>query len=733
MVSGNTKKLTGEITMQKKSSVAEALVKWFTYGMLIITVLIVGAAMFGSDTKGEASIGSFESWDFNDGWTLTSGETSEQITLPLIVDAQWGQYVFLRNTLPADIPDGSSLMMRSSLQDAYIYINGELREQYGADGLSTSFYYAPSAYIVTELSEEDSGAEVIIKLGIKDNGKLNTVTISRGNNGWFGIFRDNIAVNAVALVVLILGIILIPAALIMQHYTGSAKATFILGLMMIDLSIWVFSESKLRQLIFIRPSLSGYFTYLSVEMLGVMAMMFFDEMQHKIYHKRYIVLEALSCLQLAVNIVLHITHISEFHDTLIYAHLWMLCGLILTIINVVSDILTQRIKQYSVTAIGMVCFAAASLVELIIYYTTNSYVFGVFVCIGLVMLTVATVIQAMVDLISAAKEREEMQTKSVVSTIETIAGAIDAKDEYTGGHSERVGHYAAILARGMAAEYELSEEDILRIHYIGNMHDIGKIGVTDSILNKTGRLTDDEFCLMKKHVDIGAELMQGMSESIDGLIDGIHYHHERFDGRGYPEGLSETQIPLVARIICLADCYDAMTSNRVYRKRLSNEDVRAEFVKCSGTQFDPALTEIFIRLMDSGELVPYTVDGMAAAESGAVMRSALLENYLQKTSGNEETKAANPTHIRMLSYIMKLKEKKGERVEAFIISLPDNSAEALEKAKAQIKPFMHSEDIHIEYNDHKRMIALFNKTDEQIESFIKAVEECPVRLEIERI
>lgn len=719
--------------MHKTSSVSEILVKWYVYIMLIVTCFIVCTALFSNDNKGEASIGSFESFDLNEGWTITIGDTTEQITLPSAVNEARGQSVILLNTLPDDIPDGSSLMMRSSHQDAYIYINGELREQYGAEGLTTSRYYAPSAFIVTELSEEDSGAEVMIKLVIKDNGKLNGVRISRGNNGWFGVFRDNIAVNAVALVVLILGIILVPAALIMQRYMENTKATFILAIMMIDLSIWVFSESRIRQLIFMRPSLSGYFTYLSVEMLGVMAMMFFDEMQHRIYHKRYIVLEALSCLQQAVNIVLHMTHILEFHDTLIFSHFWMLCGLILTFINVVTDILTQRIKQYSVTAIGMVCFVAASLVEIIIYYTTNTYVVGVFVCIGLVMLTVSTVIQAMVDLIRASKEREEMQTKSIVSTIETIAGAIDAKDEYTGGHSERVGHYASILARGMAADYDLSEEDILRIHYIGNMHDIGKIGVADSILNKTGRLSDDEFCLMKKHVDIGAELMLGMGESIEGLLDGIHYHHERFDGRGYPMGLSNTEIPLVARIICLADCYDAMTSNRVYRKRLSNEDVRAEFVKCSGTQFDPALTEIFIRLMDSGEIVPYTVDGMAAASSGAVMKSSLLENYMQRSSGSEETRAANPTHIRMLCYIMKLKERKGERVDAFMINLADVTPENIEKAKSQIKPFLHSEDINIEYNNNKRVIAMFGKTDEEIDSFIRAIEECPVKLKAERI
>lgn len=246
-----------------------------------------------------------------------------------------------------------------------------------------------------------------------------------------------------------------------------------------------------------------------------------------------------------------------------------------TIINIVNDIRSKRIRQYLVTAFGIAGLLVMTVFELVGFYITRFRVFGIFACSGLVILAVATVVQVLIDQMREAKERHNEQTQMIVNTIETIAMAIDAKDEYTGGHSERVGQYAAILARGMAADYDFSEEDILRIHYIGIMHDIGKIGVADTVLNKPGRLTESEFSLMKKHVEIGAEMLAGMNDSISGLVDGIRYHHERFDGKGYPEGLSDTEIPLVARILCLADCYDAMTSNRVYRKRLTDEAVRA--------------------------------------------------------------------------------------------------------------------------------------------------------------
>lgn len=719
--------------MHKASSVADNLIRWFVYGILAVTVMIVAVALFSSNTKGEAAIGFFESSRFNEGWILEKDGKAEAITLPASVDAQKGDLLIIRNTLPADISDKSSLMVRASMEELFIYINGELREQYTSDNIFTKAYYLPSAYVVTELSEQDSGTEVAVHIRVKKRGTLNEILISPGNNVWFGILKNNIEVNAFSLIVLILGIILIIASSIMKYFINDYRASFFLGLLMTDISIWVFSESNIRQIIFARPSLSGYFAYFSVEVLAVFCLLFFDEVQHRKYHDRYVVIEAFICLQMVINTILNFTGIAEFHQTLIFSHIWMALGVVLTITNVITDIRTKRIEQYSATAIGIVCLLVCSLIELVNYYAAIIHGFGTFICIGLMLITIATVTQTLIDQIKAFKEREKNQTKMVISTIETIAGAIDAKDEYTGGHSERVGHYAAILARGMAETYGFSEEDILRIQYIGNMHDIGKIGVTDSILNKAGRLSDEEFSLMKKHVDIGAELIIGIDKYIEGLVDGILYHHEKFDGKGYPKGLSGTEIPLVARIICLADCYDAMTSNRVYRKRLSNDDVRAEFIRCSGTQFDPALTEIFIQLMDSGELVPYTVDGMATAETGHILKSAQLENYLQKNSNSEEAKAKHPNRIRMLCYIMKLKEKKGEGVHVFLLKLHDSSDESLKAANELIKPFMQTDDINIEYNDNKRIITLFGKTDEQIGHLKKALQDSTIKIDIEQI
>ena len=723
--------------MQKAGFIIEKLIKWFVYGMFLLTIFIVVIALFSNETEGEAGIGSFDSQSMNENWILERNGESSFISLPQSVNTDKDEILIIKNTLPSDLSDGCSLLTRASMADIYIYINDELREQYATESIDNMSYYIPSAYIVTELSEKDSGAEIMIKIRAKTHTVLNEVQISKGNNVWFRVIQKSLPVNAIVLVVIILGVILVIVSKVMRHISENAGMSFFLGVFMIDMGIWVFSESDLRQLIFAKPSLSQYFAYFSVELLGAFACMYFDEVQHKKHHKSYVIVELLISTQLLINMALHFAGIADFYETLMISHIWLGIGVLIATINIVDDIRSKRITQYLVTALGMAGFLVMAVLELVGFYVTRFHVFGIFACSGLVILAVATVVQALIDQMRDANERHNKQTQIIVNTIETVAVAIDAKDEYTGGHSERVGQYAAILARGMAADYDFSEEDILRIHYIGIMHDIGKIGVADTVLNKPGRLTESEFSLMKKHVEIGSEILAGMNESISGLVDGIRYHHERFDGKGYPEGLSDTEIPLIARILCLADCYDAMTSNRVYRKRLTDEEVRAEFIRCAGTQFDPALAEIFVKLLDSGEMHPYTVEGMATSEKGTVLKSAVLENRLQEMTMSQDTLVNHPEHVRMLCFIMKLKEKKREHMDVFIVSLKEDEipagAETHSMIGKMIKSHLKMKDVSIECNDSMRIIALFEKTDEEIENFEKDLNSQSAYVSFERI
>lgn len=191
-------------------------------------------------------------------------------------------------------------------------------------------------------------------------------------------------------------------------------------------------------------------------------------------------------------------------------------------------------------------------------------------------------------------EKNKQIQRLTLQTIETIANTIDAKDEYTKGHSSRVSEYAVEIATRMGMEPEVVD----RIRYIALLHDIGKIGVPDSVLNKPGKLSDSEYELIKKHTTVGGEILKDV-DMLPDLDIGAKYHHERYDGNGYPEGLKGEEIPLTARIICLADAYDAMTSNRVYRKHLTKEAVIAELKGCRGKQFDPVITDVFLDYLES--------------------------------------------------------------------------------------------------------------------------------------
>lgn len=725
--------------MQRNEYVIDRVIKWIAYGMLLLTIFIVSIAMISTETAGEAATGSFDSDFYNDGWILEQNGVKKQITLPVRTDTERGELLTISNQLPKDLNDGSSLMLRGSMSDVYVYINGELRACYDSDHLTHQSYYLPSAYVVTELSERDSGAEIRVQFRIKAHGNLNEVRIGNGNNVWFSVIERNIAVNAVALIVITIGLIFAVIAGVMYRNFGDSAKIFCLGMLMMDLGIWVLSESGLRQVLVRRASLSAFYAYFSVELICVFACMFVDEAQKRRHHRWYAVIEGLSVLQLVINLVLHFTGIKELYETLLFSHIFMALAIILAIWTILQDVRDKVIHRYKATAWGLTGFVAMAAFELVGFYVTRAHIFGVFVCVGMIILATATIIQVLLDQIQFSKEHAQRQTKMTVNMIETIAGSIDAKDEYTGGHSERVGQYAAVLARGMAADYDFTEEDITRIRYIGLMHDIGKIGVADSVLNKPGRLTEEEYSLMKRHVDFGAEIMAGMDESIPGLADGIKYHHERFDGTGYPQGLSYTDIPLVARILCLADCYDAMTSNRVYRKRLSDEAVRAKLLEGAGTQFDPALTEIFVRMIDAGEMRPYTVDGMATWEMGKVLKSSFLENYLQELNEAQEEDNHHMEHVRMLCFIMKLKEKKGEKldvlfvepwkpsgpVKAAQVSAQEDAREEMQEAalKALLKVWLKEQDMSIEYSKTLRIIVFFGHSDEHVNEFAEKLME----------
>lgn len=301
--------------------------------------------------------------------------------------------------------------------------------------------------------------------------------------------------------------------------------------------------------------------------------------------------------------------------------------------------------------------------------------------------------------------------------LETLAGTLDAKDRYTNGHSMRVSFYATRLAE----ELGWDKERVSMLRYEALLHDIGKIGVPDAILNKPSRLSEMEFGLIKSHTIVGSDILKNMI-AVPGASEVAKYHHERFDGKGYPNGLRGTDIPLNARIVCIADAYDAMSSDRIYRKALSGNVIRNELINGRGTQFDPELLDKFVEMMDADKL--NITDTLSMDEKDMEQQNILLdiENVIHKLSSASEQKKNINDFDKFYRYMRDIGIRYNHSVEVVqveIISVSeDNSDEMLNDVsdflQIAIRKNIRAVDMHYRYSPMKHMIILLDAGLENI-------------------
>lgn len=225
-----------------------------------------------------------------------------------------------------------------------------------------------------------------------------------------------------------------------------------------------------------------------------------------------------------------------------------------------------------------------------------------------------------------AEERRRQVEEMSFQTVHALADAIDAKDKYTNAHSSRVSTYSVALAE----ELGWDKSKVADLKYAALLHDVGKIGVPDTILNKAAKLTEVEYSIIKSHTISGADIMKSIT-SVPGADLVARNHHERYDGTGYPDHLAGDNIPDMARIVCIADAYDAMNSRRVYRNSLPKETIRRELVEGSGSQFDPNYVSAFIRMMDEGKLDEFEESSKIVhmSEDSAVLLSHVMKSAFE--------------------------------------------------------------------------------------------------------
>ncbi len=270
---------------------------------------------------------------------------------------------------------------------------------------------------------------------------------------------------------------------------------------------------------------------------------------------------------------------------------WLLLGTIY-----IALILDGTFKRVMITlnAVVMVaCFVIGYFhPEIVSQYDRGANFFDTIAALFIISGIVYTLFTFQRNLLQREEKQKSIQ-RLFEQTAIALVNAIDAKDVYTHGHSSRVADYSKMIAKMSG----MSSSECEEIYYVALLHDVGKIGISEDIINKAGKLTDEEYSIIKQHPVLGSQILHSITE-YPNLEVGALGHHERFDGKGYPYGLKGPDIPVFARIISVADAYDAMTSRRSYRDPIPQQKVREEFVKGSGTQFDPEFARIMIHLID---------------------------------------------------------------------------------------------------------------------------------------
>lgn len=276
----------------------------------------------------------------------------------------------------------------------------------------------------------------------------------------------------------------------------------------------------------------------------------------------------------------------------------------------------QKVKERTKSArwnvnTVIIAFAVLAVVILLQYLGIVIEIVGPVAALGLSMIWLMSWVQAkriykvfyeqelhqLQDLVQLAQEKQNNST-NILDTIHALAATVDAKDHYTYGHSEKVAKYATEIAQELGYSWDSLES----IRVAALLHDIGKIGVPDQLLGKPGPLSRKEWEVMRSHPDLGVAILKHIDAIKDCLVAVLH-HHERYDGGGYPAGLKGENIPLDARILAVADAYDAMTSERPYRcGKMTCEQALAELTSCAGKQFDPRVVEVFVSLFEEPKL-----------------------------------------------------------------------------------------------------------------------------------
>ena len=533
-------------------------------------------------------------------WQKSDG-SSEKITVPGRYSVSPEDTMIITSTLPEDY-DSNTLAVRSSLQSVRFYINGKLRSEYDTKDTRLAGKNSASRYVFCKTSDADAGKELRIELRTNTkqySGVVNTVYCGDKIDIWEFLFTQYGMETIIAFFLLFASVITIIFSIMLGFIYHTKFDMEYLGWCMLMGSIWMLGESKFRQLLVPHSSALATLCFIILMLSPLPVLFYADQVQHRKYRRLYLPIGWLAIFNFIISTILHLTGIADYIETLFVSHTILLLTVFVVLFTFALDLKRDKKHRNLLAFSGLLAATISVMIEGISTYFVVS-LSGIFVGIGMMILFSLNVLRTaenihMIELRRQKKElakRKHQMEKVSLQMIQTLSTTIEAKDEYARGHSHRVAEYAALIA----GELGWGSEEIMNLKYAAHLHDIGKIGIPDMLLNKPACLTPEEYSVIKEHTVIGAEILKNIS-LIPHVAEVARSHHEHYDGTGYPDRLAGENIPLSARIVAIADCYDAMNSKRIYRNALPPEKIFKEIENNRSIQFDPELTDIFLNLL----------------------------------------------------------------------------------------------------------------------------------------
>ena len=538
-------------------------------------------------------------------WEKSDG-SQEIITIPGQYDVPARETMVITTTLP-DSFDASAVAIRSSLQNVRIYVGNELRASYDTSTTRLAGKNSASRYIFCQTSSADAGKKLRIELTSntkKYSGVVNQVYCGDKADIWEYIFQEYGLSTVMAFFILFTGIICIIFSIALGIIYKCKFDMEYLGWCMIMASVWMLGESKVRQLLVPNASSLSALCFVCIMLCPIPILFYIDNIQQGRYQKLYLRIQLLALLNFVVCSALEFFGIADYIETLPAGHIILGITFVIVLSTFVYDIRHKVANKNRLVFIELLIAALAVGIESVSAYFVVS-LSGLFIGVGMIALLFVNVLRTAKEIRGMEIRRQKAELnrrnrqmeKMSLQMMQTLCTTIEAKDEYTRGHSHRVAEYAGLIAKALG----WSPDEIINLKHAAHLHDIGKIGIPDTILNKPTRLTAEEYAVIKEHPVIGSEILKNIT-IVKHAATVARHHHERYDGTGYPDGLAGEAIPLTARIVAVADSYDAMSSRRIYRNALSKDVIIEEIEKNKGTQFDPDIAEVFLKLLKEDKL-----------------------------------------------------------------------------------------------------------------------------------